>query len=1414
MSNATLAFAFPTPPEPLVLSAARVLAARIAADEVISRSTLNGVMHEHFGGSDAGGRWSVRDAHAALELAQVLVVQGSPALTNSTSPDLAARAFARLEALVPSQTTRSDEQIEWQQFATPPRIAWLAARACSISAGELLLEPSAGTAMLAVWAAKSGAHLALNEISPLRRDCLGALFPAARVTGHDGELIDELLDPLLVPSAVMMNPPYSHGIERGHDGRTGARHLRSAWKRLASGGRLVAAMPEWFDLPRFLAGITGPVAPRLNAAIERGFVKQGTSITTRLLILDKVSPDADPQVLRINNFLELADLVDALPERGIGSPEPVRIAPRPVLPLRLLPTTSRLVPLARTAAATAPSVIELAYTPLENPAPIAEQVGHYLPYRPSRIAIPGACQHPTPLVESVAMGSITAPVPRAAPQLPSDLIAKGLLSAAQAETLIYAASAHLRDLSGRYEPEDKGCALKASGEGNCYRMGYFLGDGTGAGKGRQVASVMLDRWVRGERRHVWISKNEALLEDARRDWTALGGLPIDIQPLGQWKLGVPIGMREGILFVTYPTLRSGRSDATRLDQILDWAGEDFEGVIVFDEAHAMANAAGGEGSRGKVKGSEQGIAGVRLQNLLPRARVLYASATGASDVNNLAYATRLGLWGPETAFASREAFVTDIRDGGIAAMELVARDLKSLGLYTARALSFAGVEYEILEHCLTTDQIAVYDAYAQAWAIIHANLREALEATRIVDEDSGQTLNSGAKAAALSVFEGTKQRFFAQLLLSMKLPSLLPAIDTALTGGNAVVVQLVSTAEAMLNRRLAELTDTERETLEIDLSPREYVIDYLTKSFPVRLMAVFTDENGNPRSEPMIDEQGTPVRCHSALAARDRMIEQLCALPPIATALDAIIERFGIDQVAEVTGRSRRLIVGSDGRQKLQSRSPRANVAETQAFMDGTKQVLVFSDAGGTGRSYHADLTAKNQARRVHFLLEPGWRADAAIQGLGRTNRTNQSSAPLFRPVTTDVRGERRFISTIARRLDSLGALTRGQRQTGGQNLFDPADNLESSYAKEALHRWFGLLYTGKLEAVTYERFEELTGLRIEGPDGSMVDDLPSIQRWLNRLLALPIALQNAIFDEFLGLVEARIDAARQAGSLDLGVETIAVEYFEVLSDTLLRTDALSGATTHLLEIEIARALRPLLLARLEELHGLTGERQRMMRNSRSGRIGLLVPARSLLADDGARIARFELVRPLKRGYLTADQLGESSWEPTDAAEFRRLWQVEVGEAAASHKRERLHLATGLLLPVWDKLPSDYVRVSRISARDGRSLLGREVPLHCVPELCHALGLGHEHAFSAEQVVEAVLAVGRPMEVKGPEALTLKRSLVNGTQRLELAGWSAARLDWYKAQGCFTEIIRYQTRLFVPLDGASSVLAQISESSR
>ena len=63
---------------------------------------------------------------------------------------------------------------------------------------------------------------------------------------------------------------------------------------------------------------------------------------------------------------------------------------------------------------------------------------------------------------------------------------------------------------------------------------------------------------------------------------------------------------------------------------MEWFGVDFDGVIIFDESHAMQNAAGGKGERGDQAASQQGRAGLRLQHALPNARVVYISATGAT----------------------------------------------------------------------------------------------------------------------------------------------------------------------------------------------------------------------------------------------------------------------------------------------------------------------------------------------------------------------------------------------------------------------------------------------------------------------------------------------------------------------------------------------------------------------------------------------------------------------------------------------------------------------------------------------------------------------------------------------------------------------------------------------------------------
>ena len=255
-------------------------------------------------------------------------------------------------------------------------------------------------------------------------------------------------------------------------------------------------------------------------------------------------------------------------------------------------------------------------------------------------------------------------------------------------------------------------------------------------------------------------------------------------------------------------------------------------------------------------------------------------------------------------------------------------------------------------------------------------------------------------------------------------------------------------------------------TLDINCDCKEYVLDYLLHSFPTQLHESFTDGDGNLASRPAYDDDGNVVQCREAIERRVRLIEQLASMEPVQGALDQIVQRFGTDKVAEVTGRSRRIVrkVDANGdRLAVENRPAHANLAEAQAFMEDRKQILVFSDAGGTGRSYHADLGARNQRLRHHYLLEAGWKADTAIQGLGRTNRTNQAQPPLFKPVATNVQAEKRFLSTIARRLDTLGAITRGQRQTGGQGLFRPEDNLESPYARDALRQLYVLIYAGKV---------------------------------------------------------------------------------------------------------------------------------------------------------------------------------------------------------------------------------------------------------------------------------------------------------------------------------------------------------------
>jgi predicted RNA methylase len=1382
----------------------------------IDSTVLLAAMESAFGASDAAGAWDWKTAYDACEVATVLFLRkyGTALFRKSGSPASRLSALTKVTGLLPTHTRRSEETQTFQQFSTPVPLGLAAVTAAALSPTDRVLEPSAGTGLLAILAEAAGASLILNELAKTRADLLASLFPAVPLTRFDAAQIDDHLDRAAIPSVVIMNPPFS--VMANVSGRVADaayRHIASALARLAPGGRLVAItganlspeLPAWRDSfirlqehgrVVFTAAIAGSV-----------YARHGTTIETRLTVVDK-APAEDAQHLPGSAGIapDVATLLtwierDVPPRMAVALP---KIAPDAA------PRTVRGY-LARPAvAAPARRIAEIEGVPLDYETvdwmpPEGSRLSDsiYEPYALQTIRIPGAQPHPTKLVQSAAMASVAPPKPSYRPTLPAAIVTDGVLSDAQLETVIYAGEAHGDYIAGAWTVDETGDLVSAAPDDAPdairFRRGFMLGDGTGAGKGRQSAGIILDNWLQGRRKAVWISKSDKLLEDAQRDWSALGMERLLVTPLSRFPQGTPIRLNEGILFTTYATLRSDDrgNKLSRVKQIVEWLGSDFDGVIIFDESHAMQNAGGGKGERGDVAPSQQGRAGLRLQHALPNARVVYVSATGATTVHNLAYAQRLGLWGGEDfPFANRAEFVEAVENGGVAAMEVLARDLRALGLYTARSLSYDGVEYELVEHRLTPEQTRIYDAYAGAFAIIHNHLDAAMQAANITGSQG--TLNPQAKSAARSAFESAKQRFFGHLLTSMKTPTLIRSIERDLADGHSAVIQIVSTGEALMERRLAEIPTEEWNDVRVDITPREYVLDYLAHSFPVQLYEPFSDGEGNLSSRPVYRD-GQPVESREAVARRDELIEHLASLPPVPGALDQIVQRFGTDMVAEVTGRSRRIVRRGE-RFAVETRAGAANLAETAAFMDDDKRILVFSDAGGTGRSYHADLAAKNQRLRVHYLLEPGWKADAAIQGLGRTNRTNQAQPPLFRPIATDVKAEKRFLSTIARRLDTLGAITRGQRQTGGQGLFRPEDNLESPYARDALRQLYLLLVRGKVEGCSLARFETATGLKLMDDNG-IKDELPPITTFLNRLLALTIELQGILFTAFEQLLAAKVDGAIRAGVYDLGLETLQAESFVVADSQIIHTHPGTGAETRLLTITRRERNRPLDLA--AALDQLSDPRARLLVNARSHRAAVQVPAPSMMLDDGEIERRVCLIRPMEQHYSPLRMMEESHWEDVDRDAFAAAWNAELADVP-EFAESTIHIVAGLLLPIWKRLPDESTRVYRLQTDEGERIIGRRVPPAWA---ANATSTGTA-SLSAEDAHAALIDGKTILDLA--DGLQLRRVRVMGANRIELSGFTDAMRERLRAYGLFSEIISWKLRFFVPVDASGqAVLARV-----
>ncbi|MGR6036106.1 MAG: strawberry notch-like NTP hydrolase domain-containing protein [Candidatus Nitrosoglobus sp.] len=1360
-----------------------------------------------FGGTQGQGAYSVKGAYDAMELgfnlyvAHLARVRGSierMGTVQGAQEDI--RLFERKQTLLPTQSKRTQEQQDLQQFSTSHTHAHAVAWVANIAPNDIVLEPSAGTGNLI-------AHSLLfhpkavyaNEIAPLRQDILAMLPGITAVFHENANHLNALLPKKVKPTVVLMNPPFSADIQK--QGKTdlllGAKHITQALERLEEGGRLVAIVGRGmaFDRPAtrdWWRDIMGQYSVRANMGIAgEAYRKFGTAFDNRILVIDKVPPTGTPPVVgEVKHVEDLIPLLDGVRHERVRAREQTTAQPTSEAGAQgagqdarsntaLLPATDALGAVetppnrqqkgaARSTGdpgeldgQTAETDNEAAHAGMEQPSGVGVHPsefgrnapgagglssvehaqrplgdGHRLPdsldssleieaknadpveigesvfesYRP-KYAIKGAQKHATPLAESAAMSAVNPPTLTYQPSLPAALVKSGKLSDAQLESVAYAGQSHQLELP------------------NGQRRGFMIGDGTGVGKGRQIAGIIFDNFRQGRKKAVWVSENQKLFADAIRDSVGVGLEQNERKPkviFNHSDIKGDIKNKEGVLFTTYDTLKASTKEkrdsagniitpaSRRLEQLVKWLGEDFDGVIAFDEAHAMRNALDTKGSRGIKQASKRALSGIELQQRLLKARVVYVSATGATEIDNLAYMERLGLWGEGTAFANKQDFIDKVGAGGVAAMEVVAKDMKAMGLYTARSLSYEGVTYGMLEHPLTPAQVQNYDQMARAWQGVLQDVNAALKATGVVSENAA---NGPARSAALAAFWSSHQRFFNQVLTGLQMPAVIADMEKQLKAGNSLVLQIVNTNEATQERRMAAAAEQDIPLEDLDLTPLDILMQYVQHSFPVNKYEEVLDSNGNTVVIPVKDSQGNPVQDPKALQKRDALLEELGALKVPEGPLEQIINHFGPDKVAEITGRKRRLVRLRDGRVEEQKLGEAKKRTDADEFMAGKKRILIFSDAGGTGRSYHADLNAKNQQKRIHYLLQPGWRADKAVQGLGRTHRTNQAQPPHYVLVTTNLKAQRRFLSSIARRLDQLGALTKGQRDTANQGLFNAEMNLENEYAQGALTTFFEDLQAGRIADLSTAEIEQEMGLRIRDAQGNLRQDFSiDVPQFLNRLLSLTTDRMDQVFDNFFDRVSANVEYAREQNMLDTGMETVKADHIKKVEDLVVRDGKDNLGETHYVKLELTH---PAILIPFDQLP-LEAE---FAHNNRSRALYAFTPSTHVTnPKTGNIIARRRRIGVTGADYITLDEY-QSKYTPVKAMspeQLRAQWDKALNEAPKT-RTQTMHMVTGALLPIWDRLPQDKAKIFRAQTDEGERILGREIGAKQVGSVLKAL---------------------------------------------------------------------------------------------
>lgn len=1017
--------------------------------------------------------------------------------------------------------------------------------------------------------------------------------------------------------------------------------------------------------------------------------------------------------------------------------------------------------------------------PVETSEP--DTTDQILAYAP-RFIVSGAA-HPGVIVEPPGLANVEPPPIHYRPILPKEISETGKLSAMQFERIIYAGQAHGQRLA----------------DGS--RAGISIGDGTGTGKTATLAGIILDNWFQGRRRSVWFSVKSDLIEAVSDEFRRLGLTP-PIKLINDYPTDGEIDIGDGIVFCTYRSLIArSRSGSRRIDQLIRWLGS--EGVVIFDEGHKAKYAFADD----RGKSTQTGAAVLEIQD--PQKyhdfRVVYSSATSAGEVRHLAYMSRLGLWGEGTNFPlGFEQFAEEIESGGVGALEMVCRDLKAMGRYLCGNLSMGtdpesglAVEFREVTHWLAPAQRRMYDNMAQGWQEVFRNIHRALDLT-----NSGKA----TRAQAVNQFWAEHQRCFRNLITAFKVPTLIREIEDALGRRESIVVSITGTGESQTKKQIERAADQDEAIDSLDFSPRETLTRLVTQCFPTACFQERTNPySGTIEYIPVLDSNGNQVESRAALQLRAELLDKLSVLEVPEHPLDQLVNYFGVENVAEMTGRKKRLIRTTSGTLEYRPRqlpgvpSKLINLHEKNAFQNGDKRIAIMSEVASTGDSLHAGKQVGNKQRRLHIAAELKWSADKQIQDFGRTHRTGQVFPPVYLLVFTELGGEKRFSATIARRLGNMGALTKGDRKAEKAGNLDKY-NLESKEGRSALNVVLSGIMRGTEVPGLDDPKQALRdmGLVKNTDNGEEVpeSERTNIPRFLNRLLSLEVDRQNALFDHFYETFLETLEYLKQKGKLDDGMEDLKAMSVEIAEPPqVLHSDALTSAKTVYYKLNLKVATKPARYVDLSEggVHQFFQDR----------RAGSFVAVRRTLShtdpETGERYQMFSISKPEGRNlsYIRESELNQKyRIVPKTKAE---KWWLEEEARIPAYEHKTIHLLSGALLPIWKYLKTlskDALNIVRTTTDDGTRLVGVKISEQWLRDLLRHFGLRSDIPATAPEVLRVVDLENNTVHLTGD--IRVKTTRFQGRPLTEICPSTFEQIRELRGMGLVNIVQNGKQRFFLP----------------